>query len=321
MTTALLFDRDKVDEVDDWESVVDRLGRSSILWIDLPTPNENEARTLAESLELSKESEERLAGGKKGPYFGDFGPYIHVTAYAPHTAGAGTDLVEVECLVSERWVVTVHEEAVSVLDDFRERLGGSGDTGRLEGLEFLANLLEWVLQGYLEAFEKIEAALSDFDTRAMEDRLEDTELEIRRLVEMRRQVGTLRRALVSHREMFLALTRPELAMIASSSSADRFTVLRARLEDIVQAARDSRDSIVGSFEVLITLTEHQTNEIMKVLTLTSVLLLPGALIAGVMGMNFEVGLFDEAGYFWIVVALIVALIVLTLATAKTRKWI
>jgi hypothetical protein len=32
---------------------------------------------------------------------------------------------------------------------------------------------------------------------------------------------------------------------------------------------------------------------MKVLTLTSVILLPGALIAGVMGMNFKVGLFDN----------------------------
>jgi Mg2+ and Co2+ transporter CorA len=32
---------------------------------------------------------------------------------------------------------------------------------------------------------------------------------------------------------------------------------------------------------------------MKVLTLTSVILLPGALIAGVMGMNFKVGVFED----------------------------
>jgi Mg2+ and Co2+ transporter CorA len=60
---------------------------------------------------------------------------------------------------------------------------------------------------------------------------------------------------------------------------------------------------------------------MKVLTLTSVLLLPGALIAGVMGMNFQVGLFENPDYFWVVVAAILGLAGATLLVAKTRKWI
>ena len=45
---------------------------------------------------------------------------------------------------------------------------------------------------------------------------------------------------------------------------------------------------------------------MKVLTLTSVILLPGALLAGVMGMNFKVGLFKNTSLFWVVIAVIVA---------------
>ena len=35
MATALLFDRDRVDEVDDWTDSLPRVGRSAILWIDL----------------------------------------------------------------------------------------------------------------------------------------------------------------------------------------------------------------------------------------------------------------------------------------------
>ena len=58
---------------------------------------------------------------------------------------------------------------------------------------------------------------------------------------------------------------------------------------------------------------------MKVLTLTSVILLPGALLAGVMGMNFKVGLFDHAGLFWVVLAVIVGVAPLTLAVAKLRR--
>jgi Mg2+ and Co2+ transporter CorA len=60
---------------------------------------------------------------------------------------------------------------------------------------------------------------------------------------------------------------------------------------------------------------------MKVLTLASVILLPGALLAGVMGMNFKVGLFEETWIFWIVVAFIIAIAPLTFAVAKLRDWI
>lgn len=320
--TALLFDRDDVEEVDDWTERVDRLKRSSILWIDLERPEDGVIGELVEKLDLDASSAEQLRQRRGEPFFGDFGSYLHVTAYAPRpTEGARHELERVACLVAERWLVTVHESEVPVLESFRERSGGSGDTGRLDGLEFLANLLDWVLEGYLDAFEEIEVALERIDALAMEGRVDEPEDALARLVELRREVGGLRRALVSHRQMFLSLTRPELDDMSSAETAERFAALRSRLEEVVQAARDSRDSVVGSFDVLIALTGYRTNEIMKVLTLASVLLLPGALIAGILGMNFKVGLFEHAALFWAVLAVIVGIAVATLAAARVRRWI
>ena len=101
-----------------------------------------------------------------------------------------------------------------------------------------------------------------------------------------REVGALRRALVSHRVTFLALTRPEIEGITSSGEADRFRELHSRLEEIVQAARDSRDSVVGSFDVLVARTGQRTK-----------------------------------WYFWVVCARIVVLALATLAAARKRRWI
>ena len=95
----------------------------------------------------------------------------------------------------------------------------------------------------------------------------------------------------------------------------------ARLDEAVQAARDSRESVVGSFDVLIASTGQRTNDIMKVLTLVSVLILPGTLLAGIMGMNFKLGLFGEEMYFWIVLAAIVVIALATLGIARIRHWI
>ncbi len=60
---------------------------------------------------------------------------------------------------------------------------------------------------------------------------------------------------------------------------------------------------------------------MKILTLTSVILLPGALLAGLMGINFKVGLFETTWVFYVVVATVLAIAPITIGIAKRRNWI
>ena len=122
--------------------------------------------------------------------------------------------------------------------------------------------------------------------------------------------------LSAHRPTLVALTYPELEPLGDSDAAERFQSLLSRFETTLQEARDAREAIVGSFDVLIARGGHRTNEIMKVLTLASVILLPGALLAGVMGMNFKVGLFEEPMLFWVVLAVIVAVAPVTLVIAR-----
>jgi magnesium transporter len=321
VATALLFDGDEVEEVEDWKGRIKHLGRRSILWVDLVRPGPAEISELVDTLQLSAESTKDLESKDTEPFFGEFGPYLHVTAFVPASDEERAELVRVACLVAERWILTVHEGPVQVFEDFRERAAGSGEVGLLDGPEFLADLLEWVLAAYLSALEAVEFDLEEFDTRAMKGEHDEADEQLEHLVAIRREVGRLRSALVSHREMFLALTHPELDAITNSGHAERFVALRSDLESAVQSARDTRDSVVGSFDVLVARSGHRTNEIMKILTLGSMLLLPGALIAGVMGMNFKLGVFDTDAYFWVVCGVISALAVATVAAARVRGWI
>lgn len=320
MATALLFERDQVDALEDWQERLPRLGRSSVLWVDLEGADEDQIRALSTALELADATTRRLLDRSAPPGLGDHGEYLEVSVLAPCDPET-RKLERIECLVSERWVVTVHDAPLDVLETFRERASGSGSTGRLDGLEFLANIVEWTLNSYFDAFEAIERTLEDVDARAMAGDGSVQDDLLLQLVSLRREIGRLRRALTSHRETVLALTRPELEAIASSSSAERFASLRDRLETAVQAARDSRDAVVGSFDLLIASSGQRTNEIMKVLTLASVLLLPGSLLAGLLGMNFELPLADSESSFWLVVVAIATIAALTLAVARLRDWI
>ena len=317
--SVLLFDGDRAERLAGVDDLPKRLGGSKLLWIDIPEPSEDAARSVAAKLDLDEAASRGLASTSQTPSFRDVGRYVHLTIHSPSGNGSH-ELTEIECLIADNWVVTAHERPVAVLDEFAELASGSGPTGELDGPSFVAALLEWVLNEYSTAFDNLEEELEEVDDRAMQGQRRPED-EIEHLVDLRRKAARLRRSLAAHRPLILALTHPELEALGDSTSARRFQALLARYEATLQTARDVRESIFGSFDVLIARTGHRTNEIMKILTLASVVLLPGALVAGVMGMNFKVGLFDHAVVFWFVVAGIVTIGVATLAAAKLRDWL
>jgi magnesium transporter len=320
MSGAILFQGDEVERLDSLSDRPRRLTGSQLLWVDIDRSDGVSADDVAEAFGLDETTRNRLASSEGRPVFQDCRRYIHVTTYSPcEEPGKEDDLIALECVVGENWVVTAHDQPVEVLEDFAERVSGSGDTGTLDGPAFLATLLEWVLGAYSAAFERLEERLEEFDVQAMRGRGADEDIE--KLVEMRREVGVLRRALAAHRSALTALTHPELEALGDTASGERFQSLLIRFESTVQEARDAREAIVGSFDVLLARTGHRTNHIMKVLTLTSVILLPGALLAGVMGMNFRVGLFEASWVFYLVIALILAIAPATVGVARRRSWI
>ena len=319
MSAAILFDRDKVERLDDLGERPRRLRGGKLLWVDVGRNSEDEAHRVAEAFGLDSATRDCLTGSKDRAVFKDHGRYIHVTTYAPDEDDEG-ELIALECVVGENWVLTAHDQPIPVLEEFASRVSGSGDTGSLDGPGFLAALLEWVLGSYSAAFERIEHRLEEFDIEAMRGDADGSRY-IERLIQMRKQVGKLRRALAAHRSALVSLTHPELEALGDNDSSERFASLLRRFEATVQEARDAREAIVGSFDVLIARSGHRTNEIMKVLTLTSVILLPGALIAGVMGMNFKVGLFDNSSLFWVVLAGILLIAPVTIGLAKLWRWI
>ena len=195
MSDAILFDGDRVDHLEDLSERPRRLRGEKLLWVDLHRGSEVGASEVAETFDLDDQTRDYLAQPSKNPVFSDFGRYIHITTYAPREDDEG-ELHALECVVGKNWVITAHDRPIPVLEEFADRVSGSGDTGSLDGPGFLAALLEWVLGSYTSAFERIEQRLEEFDVHAM--RGEGADEDIEQLIAMRKEVGKLRRALAAH---------------------------------------------------------------------------------------------------------------------------
>jgi Mg2+ and Co2+ transporter CorA len=189
--SAIVFDRNDVDRLEDLSERPRRLGGSKLLWVDLHKRSEFSVEDVAKAFDLDDETCGCLATPNEQACFNDHGRYIHITTYAPREDEEG-ELHAVECVVGKNWVITAHDRQIPVLDEFAARVSGSGDTGSLDGPSFLAALLEWVLGSYTAAFERIEQRLEEFDVHAMRGEGADKDIEL--LIDMRREVGKLRRA-------------------------------------------------------------------------------------------------------------------------------
>jgi magnesium transporter len=321
MLTVFLFDERTSEQVEDWQAGLERLSDDELLWLALRDPTEDEVAALEEALELGDENAQRLLEQPRRAALADAGERVHVTLYAAGMEGIDPVLVPVECVLGPGWVVTAHSEEVGVLEEFRERAEGGGQVGALDAASFVAAIFEWVVLSYFRAFEAVERELEDLDTTIMSGTPKDVRGELTRLVEIRRSIGELRRALSPHREVAVALAHPEFDLLSTEISANRYAVIESRLTQALDTAREMKESTFGSFDLLDARIGERTNEIMKLLTLATVILLPATVLAGIMGMNFKVGLFNTAWLFWAVLAAMLAIAALVLSLARSRNWI
>jgi magnesium transporter len=319
-TRAWLFDADGDDRAADATAdVLAGLTDRQLLWVDLQSPDEGELRGAADLFGLQRQSLQNLMQPIGRPRLDVLDDYFELSVHA--LAAETCEPLEVDLFAGRNWVVTSHAQPIEYLDEVRDRLsGGESEIGRMDSPSFLAGLLDWQLGTYFACTDELEKHVDRLDEYALGN-ADDGGEPLKAMVEVRRRVATVRRTLTPHREVFSSLARPDFQVLADSDSAAHFRALHDRMERAIDAVENARDLLIGSFDLYHTRTAQRTNDIMRALTVVSVVLLPAVVIAGVMGMNFRVGFFDEASMFWVVVGAMLALAVVTLVVARRRRWI
>lgn len=224
---------------------------------------------------------------------------------------------EIDLIAGPNMVLTVHRGRSTALDRFIDGLEGETRMGALTAADLLSGLVDEVLGDFFRVAELIQREIDDLDQRALRSRPEDDVLA--RIVAVRRRIGLVRRTLAPHREAFAALARPEMRV--DELLGEPWPGLPDRLERALDAVDMLRESLLGTYDVHMGRVAQRANDVMKALTMLSGILLPSAVLAGIMGMNFKLPFFDDPSNFMVVIASMVGFGILILAVARMRRWI
>lgn len=317
-----LYSRESDDAALDLDDPLPELGEGQMLWVDVDLECAEELERLWEELGVS-EVVSRLAEVEQRPTLVQRDGLIQLNVFVDD-GGSKFAPMALHCLVGTNWMVTLHRGELDLVDEFNQPFHGDTDLGGLDGPAFLSMILDWQLGSYFNVIERLQTEVDHLDEQLLEhshDPVTDEVTLLQRLQALRQQVRKVRQTLSLHREVFGLLSHPESDAVIGSKAASDYERLLERLQHALDGLDTTREMIVGSFDIFMTRTAQTTNDIMKRLTIVSVLLLPAAVIAGIMGMNFKVGIFERPWMFWVTLGLMVGLGTVTLIVARRQKWI
>jgi magnesium transporter len=166
---------------------------------------------------------------------------------------------------------------------------------------------------WIEDVEREIDRLDDLALRATGDEL------LGPIIKLRRRIAFVRRTLAPHEAAFAPLGRPDFEL--HEELGQPWPGLIDRLRQTMAATENARELLFGSFDVLMAHAQQRSNRAIQTLTVLSAMFLPAAVLAGVMGMNFDLALFADGRAFVVVVGVMIAVALAILGVARFNRWI
>ena len=314
---ALLSSGDGSDvEVDLRAKRMRSIGDDQLLWVDVTDPTDDDLATLEAGLGVDEEVIEAMRRQLRLPGVVVLKRAIDVTLLWLDDA-AGEKPEPLQAIAGSGWVITRHAGRLERLEKQRRNISDGREIGLLRPIDFLMAVLDWHVDGFHAAAEDLERQVDRLD----EDALRSDDDLLPKLVAMRRRIARVRRVAALHHDVYNELARPDFMPELDPDDAARIARVVTGLERATASIAQVREMLIGVFDVHMTRTAQRTNDIMRVLTLASVILLPAVVLAGIMGMNFRVFFFDDPNVFWLVILAMIGMAVTTLVVARWRGWL
>lgn len=317
----LLYDADGADLAVGIEQIdVGQLQEQQLLRVDVECADDALVDRIDRQLGLPADAIAALQRMDSSPYVENFSDCFHLQAVAVEHEGAlKFNGMVLGIVAGANYVFSVHHRPVAFIAQLRERERGESELGALSAESFTASLLDWQLSTYFEAVSDFEAAVERLEVEILSEKDGHCLADLRNL---RRGASRLRRMLAPHRALFAGLARPDFRPRSSGEVNTHFRNLDTHYQRAMDAVRNTRDLVVGSFELFSRQTALRTNDTMRVLTFFTVLIGTLAVVAGLLGMNFDAPFFDTgAEGFWWALAGMGTIVASAVLLARRRRWL
>lgn len=279
------------------------LDSSRWLWVDLQGEDTDSVMEVAETLGIDPGLADEAVTTARLPHVEEGEDSVLVVLHG-FVADSGGRLVtaEINLFVTETFVLSLSRGAVPVVESLKGRLGEVGSVPAPTPAGLVAAISDMLSRRLLPLIQELEDQLDSLEEKAIRGDPE-TAVQVHAL---RRDVIFLRRALDPQFGVYDDLSHSEHPAIDESSrrALVRVANKHRRALESLEAGRALLGSVLETYRGAV---NDQTNEIMRILTVFSAIMLPLGLVAGIWGMNFArmPGTEMESGFWWLLGGMVV----------------
>ena len=300
-----------------------KLDHNKITWINIERPTLDDMAFIGERYGFHPLVLEDCLSRFERPKIDEYDDHLFIVMHFPvfDKARRLSRPAEVDFFIGRGYLITVHDGVLKPLNSFfadcqenettRERFMNRGSSTLLHAV------VDRLVDHIFPILYKVDSQISQIEDEIFDD---DTRDVVRDISLVRRDIIALRR-----------IIRPQIVIISNLEQRDR-PFIREELDeyfgDILDHIYKVRDILDENYEVIADLSEttdsllsHRINEVMRVLTVISVLMLPLTLLSGIYGMNVNLPFENNPFAFGGVVTIMAFIFFSMLLFFRYRGWL
>ena len=299
------------------------LAAGGLTWVHLDGPETDTANELAERFGWHALDVEDVLSRRQRPKIDEYPEYLFAVLHFPvyDKAIQRLNAAELDVFLAQDYLVTLPNVPLLPVtrlfhrceedEQLREELFAKG-SGRL-----LYEVLDDLFDYCFPILDKIGHKLDSVEDDMFERRAEDV---VRDLSNVKQEIISYRKIIKPERTTLRLLERrverflpEELDLYFDDivDAAERIWDLLDNYKEVVEGLESTNESVIS----------HRQNDVLRVLTVFSAILLPLTLLASIFGMNVDFPGYGTATAFWIVVAVMVAVGSGLLGFFRWKRWI
>lgn len=302
-----------------------RYEQGSLTWIDLVTPNDVEVRAVMHEFGLHPLiAEQLLTPTDKSKVERYENAFFVVLAFPTLHRGLGMrPEQEIDFCVGKNFFITARYENVNPLHSFARAFEvrsvlGRGAPQQSQSMHLFASMLQTLYQGLQSECDALHMRLGEIEERIFKG---DERRMVAELSQVGRSIHDFRQALSPHRDILHSLELPGEKLFGREFVYYMQGALHdyRKVEDELVNLREALDELRETNNSLLSTKQ---NEIMKTFTVMTFLFLPLTFVASIFGMNtMNNPIVGNSFDFWIIVAGMAVLALLTYVYFKRKDWL
>lgn len=312
-----------VPGVDDVLSNVRTIEHEGKRWIDVREPTSANIQWLREEFNLHPLLLEDIMSRIQRPKIDIYDACLFIVMQFPvHYKETRINIAsELDLVVGADYFITLHDGQLKPLVNMVDAIFASPDTANRLMARTPGHLLYEVVDRLVDYCVPIVPKVAE-----RIDHLEDMIFEhptlktVQEISLVRRDIITLRRIIKPQMAVVSQLEHRDLPFVSLDIDA-YWGDISDHLGRIWDSIEDFKEVLEGLSDTYNTLTSHRLNDVIKALTMISVIVLPMTLVTGIFGMNVPLPLEDSPWALLAITFAIGALGALMLIVFRLRRWI